>query len=143
MIGRLVQAADFQRLLASPPWRRSAHFFVHHVAGVPADTRPPRYRDLSTGDEPKLSTLVDNSSSARWLGCVVPKRHARRAVTRSMLKRQMRAAASRHEASMGPGLWLVRLRQGFAVNQFPSADSQALREAAREELERLFAQVAR
>jgi len=143
MIGRLVQAADFQRLLASPPLRRSAHFFVHHVAGVPSDTRPPRYRELSTGDEPKLSESVDNLVSPKWLGCVVPKRHARRAVTRSLLKRQMRSAAQRHESLLAPGLWLVRLRQGFPVAQFPSADSQALREAARAELERLFAQAAR
>ena len=143
MIGRLVQAADFQRLLASPPLKRSAHFFVHHVAGVPADSRPPRYRELSTGDEPKLSAPVDKLLSSRWLGCVVPKRHARRAVTRSLLKRQMRSAAQRHESSLAPGLWLVRMRQGFPVAQFPSADSQALRDAARDELDRLFAQAAR
>lgn len=74
---------------------------------------------------------------------MVPKRHARRAVTRSLLKRQMRSAAQRHESSLAPGLWLVRLRQGFPVAQFPSADSQALREAARAELDRLFAQAVR
>jgi ribonuclease P protein component len=143
MIGRLLQTADFQRLLSSPPLRRSAHFFLHHVKGVPTDTRPLRYRELSTGDEPKLSAPVDNSGPVRWLGCVVPKRHARRAVTRNLMKRQMRSAAQRHECTLAPGLWLVRLRQGFPVAQFSSADSQALRLAAREELDRLFAQASR
>jgi ribonuclease P protein component len=93
---------------------------------------------LSTGVEPKLSSPVDNFGTERWLGCVVPKRHARRAVTRSMLKRQMRAAAQRYEAGLAHGMWLVRLRQGFPVAQFPSADSKALRDAARTELDRLF-----
>lgn len=169
MIGRLLQAADFQRLLATPPRGRSAHFLLHHLVAEP--TRPvwrPRAAcvvapaegasaqapgeaalpqsgaesKLSTGVEPKLSSSVDNFGTERWLGCVVPKRHARRAVTRSMLKRQMRAAAQRHEAGLAHGMWLVRLRQGFPVAQFPSADSKALRDAARTELDRLFGQAA-
>ena len=48
-----------------------------------------------------------------WLGCVVPKRHARRAVTRSLLKRQIRGAFDRHAAALAGGLWLVRLRAPF------------------------------
>ena len=59
-----------------------------------------------------------------------------------MLKRQMRAAAQRVEATLPQGLWLVRLRQGYPVAQFPSADSAALRTAARAELDRLFRQAA-
>jgi hypothetical protein len=59
-----------------------------------------------------------------------------------MLKRQMRAAAQRHEGGLAHGLWLVRLRQGFSVAQFHSADSIALRSVARAELDRLFGQVA-
>jgi ribonuclease P protein component len=96
---------------------------------------------LSTDREQKLSKAVDNFPAGRWLGCVAPKRHARRAVTRNVLKRQMRAAAQRHEAGLAQGLWLVRLRQGFPVAQFPSADSDKLRTAARSELERLFGQL--
>ena len=169
MIGRLLQAADFQRLLATPPRGRSAHFLLHHLVAVP--TRPARRvpvclsetqpqvapvpsdegrqgpgtgadSRLSTGDALKLSPSVDNSIPGCWLGCVVPKRHARRSVTRSMLKRQMRAAAQRHEGGLAHGLWLVRLRQGFSVAQFQSADSIALRSVARAELDRLFGQVA-
>jgi ribonuclease P protein component len=69
---------------------------------------------------------------------VVPKRHARRAVTRSLLKRQVRGAFERHETGLPQGLWLVRLRQAFAVAEFPSARSTALQVAARTELDQLF-----
>lgn len=146
MIGRLVQAADFQRLLAAPQRQRSAHFAVHYVRAEPA--RPARARqgaaaaELSTGCEPSCPESVDDLPAGRWLGCVVPKRHARRSVTRSMLKRQIRAVATRHESGLPPGLWLVRLRSPFAPAQFPSADSAALRAAARAELEQLFARAA-
>ena len=73
-----------------------------------------------------------------WLGLVIPKRHARRSVTRSLLKRQIRAAAGRREAELADGLWVVRLRTAFDPRQFPSAASSALAEAARVELAALF-----
>jgi ribonuclease P protein component len=74
----------------------------------------------------------------RRLGVVVPKRHARRSVTRSLLKRQIYAAGARHVASLPLGLWIVRLRAPFDRVAFPSAASQALRVTARDELEALF-----
>lgn len=81
---------------------------------------------------------MDDLPADWWLGCVVPKRHARRAVTRSLLKRQVRGAFERHESALPHGLWLVRLRQGFARGEFPSAGSPALQQAARRELDALF-----
>lgn len=86
---------------------------------------------------------VENSAVQQWIGCVVPKRHARRAVTRSLLKRQIRMALQRHASGLPGGLWLVRLRGPFAPQQFPSAASDALREAARAELDQLLARIAR
>lgn len=83
---------------------------------------------------------MDNSADRVWFGCVVPKRHARRAVTRSLLKRQVRGAFDRHGAGLAAGLWLVRLRAPFAVTQFVSARSDALAGAARAELDGLLAQ---
>ena len=77
-----------------------------------------------------------------WLGCVVPKRHARRAVTRSLLKRQIRGAFHRHAAGLPAGLWLVRLRAPFPVREFVSAASPKLAAAAHDELERLLARAA-
>lgn len=80
-----------------------------------------------------------DDSSGQWAGCVVPKRHARRSVTRSLLKRQIRAALARHAAALPQGLWLVRLKSPFVPAQFPSAASDALRLAARNELDVLLA----
>ncbi|MFM7533525.1 MAG: ribonuclease P protein component [Rubrivivax sp.] len=153
MIGRLQQAADFQRLLEAPVRRRSAHFCVHFLAAEPAIRlgrgTAAAANQLSTACEPILTPAVDKvavpdaaapsaAPRGRWLGCVVPKRHARRSVTRSLLKRQMRAAAERHATALAPGMWLLRLRSGFPVSQFPSASSDALRAAARAELDVLF-----
>lgn len=146
IVQTMVQKADFERVLATPSRSRSAHFAVHHVNGGPCASR---WQRLHTG-EPKLSTdgaqldaqPVDDSHPAApeacWLGSVVPKRHARRSVTRALLKRQIRAAMARHAGELPPGLWVVRLRAPFAPAQFPSAASDALRQAARSELEQLF-----
>lgn len=150
MIGRLVQTADFKRLLGVPPRWRSAHFSVHHLQQAPT-MRVHRTtgmdapeKELSTGHEPFRPQPVDDGRSTvlatpdRWLGCVVPKRQARRAVTRNLIKRQIRSAAQRMESGLPSGLWLVRLRQGFPVAEFPSADSSRLRHVLRDELDRLF-----
>lgn len=75
-----------------------------------------------------------------WLGLVVPKRHARRSVTRTLLKRQIRVAAGCSEAQLADGLWVVRLRSAFDPRTFPSAASNALAAAARAELALLFRQ---
>lgn len=75
---------------------------------------------------------------ACWLGAVVPKRHARRSVTRSLLKREIRASVERHVDRLDAGLWVVRLRAPFEPARFPSAASSALRRAAREELDALL-----
>lgn len=85
---------------------------------------------------------MDDSPDRVWLGAVVPKRHARRAVTRNLLKRQIRAAVERHAAGLAPGLWVVRLRAPFDRTAFPSAASEALRHAVRVELDRLLARAA-
>lgn len=77
--------------------------------------------------------------AGQWGGCVIPKRHARRSVTRNLLKRQIRAAFDRHAAALPAGLWVVRLKAPFATGQFPSAASDALRAAARAELDTLLA----
>ena len=76
--------------------------------------------------------------SRKDLGVVVPKRHARRAVTRSLLKRQIYAAGERHGLGLPAGQWVVRLRRPFDGTLYPSAASMALRDAARAELEALF-----
>ncbi|MDP1533453.1 MAG: ribonuclease P protein component [Rubrivivax sp.] len=143
MIGRLLHTADFQRILATSARCRSAHFAVHHLAGPPQTSKKPRIKTgearLSTGDAPLGEASVDNQPGPQWLGCVVPKRHARRSVTRSLFKRQIRAAMARYAPQLPAGMWLVRLRSPFPKQAFPSACSDALRQAAGAELDGLFA----
>lgn len=139
---RLVHKADFERLLGTR-WRaRSAHFAVHHVAGRPAPPARPGQKaaapELSTSAVQNPPQPVDDLPAGQWIGCLVPKRHARRSVTRSLLKRQIRASFSRHAGHLPAGLWLVRLRAGFATEAFSSAASPALAQAAREELDALL-----
>ena len=146
-IRRLVHKVDFERVLATPTRSRSAHFAVHHVSSAP-QAAPKRgagtaLAELSTGEASKPSEPVDDFPAAHWLGSVIPKRHARRSVTRSLLKRQIRSAMARHAAALPRGLWLVRLRAPFAPAVFPSAASAALRRAAHDELEQLLARAAR
>ena len=87
--------------------------------------------------------MDDSPPAGWWLGAVVPKRHARRAVTRSLLKRQIRAAVERHAGGLPAGLWVVRLRAPFDRHTYRSAASQALRDAARAELDGVLARAGR
>ena len=91
---------------------------------------------------------MDESPLGWWLGLVVPKRHARRAVTRNLLKRQMRSrmadavAQAPMPAQLPPGLWVLRLKSPFDKARFASAASAALRDAARSELTLLLQRAA-
>jgi ribonuclease P protein component len=85
---------------------------------------------------------VDDRPEEHWLGAVIPKRHAKRAVTRALLKRQIRAAMQRQTRLPG-GLWVVRLRAPFDRAQFASTASDGLRRAAHDELDALLADAAR
>jgi len=145
-VRRLNHKADFVRLLEASAKERSAHFAVHHLASEPSSParRPANAKTskLSTDDEQVRPQHVDNLPDAVWIGCVVPKRHARRSVTRSLLKRQIRSAIERHAGVLPQGLWLVRLRSAFAPKLFVSAASSALADAARRELDGLLARAA-
>jgi ribonuclease P protein component len=145
-VSQLVHKADFERVLQAPTRSRSTHFSIHHVSGRPTATfwraKPKDFLELSTDPAPVCLPPVDDSPRGYWLGSVIPKRHARRSVTRNLLKRQVRSAMARHAARLPPGLWLVRLRAPFGKGLFPSAASTALRNAARAELEQLFARAA-
>ena len=80
--------------------------------------------------------------SSCWLGLVVPKRHARRAVTRNLLKRQMRNLMQVHAPDLAPGLWVVRLKAPFDRKQFTSPASDGLRSCAHDELALLLQRAA-
>lgn len=154
MVERLLRSADFQRVLSAPPRSRSAHFAVHHVPACPSlpagRLRRAAAQELSTGAAPLCAQPVDEcpapaprtappgAPSQRWLGLVVPKRHARRAVTRNLLKRQMRTLIESLGDTLPPGLWVLRLKAPFDRQAFASPASDPLRACARAELLQLL-----
>jgi len=96
------------------------------------DTSPAAELDSApAANDPLAPTRI-------WLGAVVPKRHAKRAVTRTLLKRQIRSVFAAGSAELPSGLWVVRLRAGFDRTLFVSAASIALRDVARDELQQLL-----
>jgi ribonuclease P protein component len=121
-------------LLGAPILARSQHFVLHArlaqtcLQQLPTETAPIRNRTVDK--------LLDGALPG--LALVVPKRHARRAVTRNLIKRQMRDAVRRRQAEWATMHLLIRLRGAFDALQFPSATSPALNEAVRGELDRLF-----
>ena len=146
-LARLVKSVDFERVLSVRRRAATAHFAVHHLrpalaprGGLFLTPHRPSYQQSSCQPVRYLwKTCRERPGpGARWVGAVVPKRHARRAVTRSLLKRQIYAAAERHRDRLGPGLWIVRLRSPFERTRFVSAASAALRQDARAELETLL-----
>lgn len=72
------------------------------------------------------------------LGALVPKRWAKRAVTRNAVRRQIYEAGRRFEDSLPANDYVVRLRAKFDHSQFKSAVSTALRQLLRAELDALF-----
>ena len=70
---------------------------------------------------------------------MVPKRWARRAVTRNAIKRQIYAVAALHQSQLPAHAHVVRLRSTFDRKQFISPSSDLLKQAVRAELMQLFA----
>ena len=77
-----------------------------------------------------------------WIGALIPKRWAKRAVTRNAIKRQIYTVSKTIEPPLPLAAHVVRLRAGFDRTQFISASSEALKRAVRGELQELFAQAA-
>jgi ribonuclease P protein component len=137
VIGRLVRREAFERVLATPARARSTRFAVHHHVGP----MPPA--ELSTGALPGLTTAVDDLAAPRRAGWVVPKRHARRAVTRNLVKRSIRTALDRAAPGLPAGDWVVRLRAPIEPGKYPSAASRQLRVELRGELDALLERASR
>lgn len=76
------------------------------------------------------------------MGAMVPKRWAKRAVTRNAIKRQIYSVSTEFESVLPVAAHVVRLRLGFDRKQFISATSDELKASVRLELQQLFARAA-
>ena len=165
---RLKTRAQFQAALGGETVARTAHFALHRVAldlcssvasvaAVPAEMQGSAA--VPTGGAAQVAAAAPSPSvvskvSARsvqvplfavadvWLGAMVPKRWARRAVTRNAIKRQIYAVATALDQPLLQAAHVVRLRSTFDRKQFVSASSCALKQAVRAELVQLFARAA-
>lgn len=109
---------------------RTPHFVLHRLMlDAPPTASGP---DSATGAQALFAVR------APWMGAVVPKRWAKRAVTRNGIKRQIYSLSEAFEARLSPAAHVVRLRTGFGREEFPSAWSDALKKAVRGELLQLF-----
>lgn len=99
----------------------------------------PAAGDLSTGQGLLRRGAVDESHR---IGLILPKKQARRAVTRNLIRRQAKVCFAAAAAQLPPGDWVLRLRTGYERSTFPSAASRALRDVVRAEIQALFGDAA-
>jgi len=120
-------------VLAGSTVARTAHFALHRVA----------LDDSALGNEPVPAAMTSKqllfALDDVWLGAMVAKRWAKRAVTRNAIKRQIYSVSADFEAILPFAAHVVRLRAAFDPKQYVSATSDALKKAVRQELQQLFA----
>jgi ribonuclease P protein component len=126
---RLKTREQFQAVLASAPLSRTEHFVMHCMDTQASGTQAVPASAFAAG--------------GLWFGAMVPKRWARRAVTRNLIKRQIYNQAARHAPALPVAAYLIRLRSSFDRLQFKSAASEPLRAAVGAEIEQLFRKAAR
>jgi ribonuclease P protein component len=129
---------------------RTPHFALHRLpldAVMPAPA-VPRAAQSATGGRLPIPPSGPGSAGPKsalfavrdaWVGALVPKRWAKRAVTRNAIKRQIYTVSQAALPPLPVAAHVVRLRAGFDRAQFISASSPALKRAVRGELQELFA----
>lgn len=128
---RLKTREQFQAVMAAGTVSRTPHFVLH---------RSPLALVQGACCAPDAPASPLQLAPAVWLGALIPKRWAKRAVTRNAIRRQIYAVSLAHQARFALAAHVVRLRAGFDPRQFVSASSQALKNAVRTELQVLFEQ---
>jgi ribonuclease P protein component len=149
-VQRLKTRAQYEAAMAGGTVSRTAHFVLHRApldapstqAVVPAQAGTQSFQEIPNaldsrlrGNDKGLFAIQDEA----WMGAVVPKRWAKRAVTRNGIKRQIYNVSETFAARLPAAAHVVRLRGEFARAQFPSAWSDALRVTVQTELRQLFA----
>ena len=122
---RLQTRPQFQAVLAGKVIAKTEHFALHR-----------NRLDVVALSAPALFPVPDV-----WIGAMVPKRWAKRAVTRNAIKRQIYTVSADflpHFLNHSDSAFLVRLRREFSRKEFTSATSVYLKEAVRAEVAALM-----
>jgi len=135
-VQRLKTRPQFQATLAGGTVSRTAHFALHRL-NLPALTVTSLSQSDQVGPAPSPEQALFDLADV-WLGAMVPKRWARRAVTRNAIKRQIYNVSEEFVDRLPVAAHVVRLRTVFDRKQFISASSEPLKLAVRQELKQLF-----
>jgi ribonuclease P protein component len=106
------------------------HFALHRNA---LDAKAVQAKPAMLADAPALFVLQD-----MWIGAMVPKRWAKRAVTRNAIKRQIYTVSADFSPQYPQAAYVVRLRREFSRKEFVSASSEQLKQAVRAEVHALM-----
>jgi len=140
-VQRLKTRAQFEAAMAGGTVSRTPHFVLHRapLAQRAVSAHPDSASVPQAGSPRPLFAVHDEA----WIGAIVPKRWAKRAVTRNGIKRQIYNVSAAFATRLPAAAHVVRLRMDFARAQFPSAWSRALHDSVRGELLQLFEQARR
>ena len=133
---RLKTRPQFQAVLAGSVIAKTEHFVLHRNSLEPIRVPAPQVTP-----EPDAHKAKGDELAARlfpvldvWIGAMVPKRWAKRAVTRNTIKRQIYTVSAETMHNFPQAAFLVRLRREFSRKEFVSATSAQLKEAVRAEV---------
>lgn len=127
---RLQTRPQFQAALSGVVVAKTLHFALHRNSLY----TPALNLRASKATQPAALFPIKDV----WLGAMVPKRWARRAVTRNAIKRQIYSVSADFQHLYQQAAFVVRLRRDFSRKEFASATSVQLLAAVRGELQSLF-----
>jgi ribonuclease P protein component len=143
---RLKTRAQFQAVLAGSTVARSEHFALHR-----SGLSPRNNREAGIGASELVAKVMPDETGLRslfpvfdlWMGAMVPKRWAKRAVSRNAIKRQIYTVSADFSPKHRQAAFVVRLRRDFSRKVYLSASSDQLKQAVRTELMALMVEGAR
>jgi len=119
-VEHLKQWSQYQAVMACGVVCKTPHFVLHRWNPALA---------------PEAAPFVEGRL---LLGALTPKRWAKRAVTRNLIKRQIYEVSALYATELFMTAHVVRLRAEFDKRHFVSASSVALKKMVRSELIQLF-----
>ena len=130
-IGKLINSRQFDFVLQSKIKAGTKHLALHFSP-----------YELSTNEDLTCESYVNNPlEKGLSLGLIIPKRWAKSAVRRSLIKRQCRAQFALFSSILPSGGYVIRLKYGFDSSVWISASSKALKTKIKEELYYLFSKI--